>query len=450
MPTQVYEQAPTPYASNPIIPLVSGWYVSQVYDPVVMIDPLDSTKLRMYVSGMAAPVQSGIQSIGLFTASRSNPITGWTSAGQVLTPYGPYHDVRNGTVIYSGGTFYLFYTGINGSTLEICLATCTDGVTFVPSGSNPILTPTGQGRNDGTQVEDPAVCFDGTNWLMVYSYRNGATTLPGFRVATASTPTSWTKAGSGDVLTTAPLYGEWHQISKIGDTYVLTYEAGSTTVPYKIFQATSLTPTGAYTDIAQNPVLAGSGVPGSWDRYHVATPWMMQIDGQWLMYYCAAGNHDQPYGTNTWPMGVAEYTVATTTFVFNAGMAALTSGGTTDLWASGTIKARRVANSVTPLIDDTSMTGYTAQGADATLGSKTKTVVPSPTNRTVFSAANATITGVGVGDVAASIVVFLFNTDDAGSTPLFCLSLSPESTSLGGSEVISWDPATGCGFTEQL
>jgi len=300
---------PFRYAGNPTITLPVGtWYSSQIYDFNVLVDPTDSTKLMMFCSGMAAPVAVGTQSIGLFRANVSDPYT-WTEVGQVITPTESWENglCRLGSVIYDSGTFYLFYSG-DATGEKIGVATSTDnGATFTKYASNPILTPTGQGRNDGDYVSEPAVIKEGSAWTMIYSYRNGATILPGFRYATSSDGFAWTKGGSGDVLTTAPLYGEFHQILKKDGLYYLVYEAGSTTVPYRIFMATSSVVTGPFVTTQASPILLESGVVGSFDRYHVATPCLAEISGRWLLFYSGAGDHDQPYGTNHWPGGMAEF-----------------------------------------------------------------------------------------------------------------------------------------------
>lgn len=312
---------PVRYASNPIISLAaSTWYTSQIYDPNVLFDPSNSANLFMYVSGMASPVQTGEQSIGRFSGTVANPYS-WSSPTQVLTKTGSGWEqkhVRLGCIFYDGGTYYNYYTGTDNSDVDsIGLATSTDGTSFTRSGSNPILTADGQGRDDGTHVSQPWVVKEGSSWTMIYSYRNSALghpagTLPGYRYATSSDGVSWTKGGSGDVLTTSPLFGEQHQVVKINGLYYLIYEAGTDTFvtptrPFRIYAATSGVVTGPYTAVPQNPILAPSGVVGATDRYHVATPFAIEINGVWRLFYCGAPDHDQPYGTNTWPMCIADF-----------------------------------------------------------------------------------------------------------------------------------------------
>lgn len=303
---------PLPHPGNPLFPLggAGSWREEQIFDFCPLPDPTDAAKLLMYATGMAAPVASGTMSIGRYTGTVAAPYT-WADTGQVLLPAASGWDaghVRLGSVVYTAGTYYLFYTGgTPGSGTSIGLATSTNGASFTRHPSNPILTPTGQGRNDGDHVSEPAVLLEGGQWTLIYGYRNGGTTLPGYRYATSTNGTSWAKGGTGDILTTAPLYGEFHQILKVDDKYVLIYESGSGTVPYRIFAAIGPAASGPFTPLPTGPILRESGLVGAWDRYHVATASVLQVSGQWLLFYCAAGTMDQPYVNNTWPGGIATF-----------------------------------------------------------------------------------------------------------------------------------------------
>lgn len=313
-----FEFPPTKLAGNPRIPLGSAgsWYEKQIFDPVVLPHHSDSSALVMFVSGMAAPVATGLQTIGRLTSTVANPLV-WSTPTQVLTNGGvgawDNGGARLGGVLYVGGTYYMYYTGgPAGGGTRIGLATSSDGITWTKHASNPVLTPTGQGRNDGDNVSEPAVWFEGGSWTMIYSYRNGSTILPGYRYATSSDGISWTKGGSGDILTVAPLYGEFHQILKIDGEYWLQYESGGSTasqIPYRIFMAKSTTNTviGPYVPTRFGPVLSETNQAGTWDRYHVATACVFQAGSRWLMAYVGASDLFQPYWDNTWPMGFAEY-----------------------------------------------------------------------------------------------------------------------------------------------
>lgn len=305
------------YHLNPIIPVGgNATYASQIFDPVVLVNPVDTAQLLMYATGMASPVESGEMSILRFTAAVSDPYI-WTYTDQVLVKGGggtwDANHVRVGCVLYSGGAFYLYYTGRNNLLGDnIGLATSADGIAFTKSVSNPVLTEDGQGRDDGslavfTHVGEPAVLKEGTAWTMIYDYNSATTTLPGYRYATSSDGVTWAKGGAGDILTLDPLYAEWHQIIKVNGVYHLIYENGNTTNNFRLNKATASVVTGPYTDDpSPGPTILDKGsYPGYWDRYHVATGYAVLIRNSWYLFYSGAGNHDQPYGTNKWPLGVA-------------------------------------------------------------------------------------------------------------------------------------------------
>lgn len=293
------------HRSNPVIPLVpASWYASMVAYPTVMIDPFDSTKLRMYATG--SPDNSS-WSIGWFSADRSDPTT-WTSHGVLLTPGSGWESGVDGlftqTTIFDSGTIYLFYcaTKLGGIASAIGVATSTDGTTFTKYSGNPVLTGSGQGRNDGFYVSQPGVIKEGSNWTMSYSYCNGGV-LPGYRCATSSDGFTWTKQGSGDIVTMSPLYAEGSNIIKIDSTYHLIFSSGNNSNSWNIYIADSSVATGPYSN--KRIIFRGAGTVGAWDRYHVSTPFYFN-DSLPLMFYQGAGDHDQPFSTNTWPLGVTQ------------------------------------------------------------------------------------------------------------------------------------------------
>lgn len=296
-------------------PLIgASWYEEQVFDFQVLVDPSDATRLLCYASGMTTPANSTNIKIGRFHAPLSGDLTSWTDDGIVLSPTASTWDatfVRMGSLFYESGTFYMFYSGRSGSGTSIGLATSTNGTTFTKFAGNPILTPTGQGRNDGGHVEEPAVIKEGASWTMIYAYVSGVT-LPGYRYATSSDGTTWTKGGAGDILNNEPLFSEFHQILNFGaNDYALIYEAGNFSTAYNLFVARSTAVTGPYTNWINNPLLRQASAP-VFDRYHIATPFIIQINGQWKLFYCGASDADQPFNTNTWPGSIANIYVGAT------------------------------------------------------------------------------------------------------------------------------------------
>lgn len=308
---------PPAHPVNPIIQLVLGsWYESQVFDFNVLVDGVDPTILRMYATGMEAPVLIGNEKIGLFTANSSDPYT-WTNQGPVLTENpsgwendggtGSLHGLRIGSAFFDSGTYYLYYSAdLNNGGGSIGVATSTDGVTFTKYVGNPILTPAGQGYDDVYKVECAFVIKEESSWTMIYSSIDNTHVPIALRYATSSDGLTWTK-GLTDVLTIDPsvflptTFPGWHQVHKINGTYYIIYEAGSGTVDWNIAIAESSIVTGPYhnTRIFFSP----SKIVGRFDRFHVATPALFNSESGWIMYYCGAEDHEFPVFDNHWPGG---------------------------------------------------------------------------------------------------------------------------------------------------
>lgn len=306
------------HRSTPIIPLVNGsYYESQIYDFNVLVDPTDSSKLMMFVSGMAAPVQSGQQSIGLFRANSTDPYS-WIDQGQILTANvsgweSGGQGIRLGSVVYVSGTFYLYYCSDN----SIGVATSVNnGASWTKYASNPILTRVGQGRDDGGSVSQPIVIDEAGSWTMIYLRRQTGGNFPiAYRYATSADGFTWTKGGSGDILGPFSggmnLYPEQHQLFKIGSSYYLQFEAGefdTAVPPFRIYIADSTAVTGPYSNV--RPVFIESNNTGTFDRFHTATAFVFEPTGRKILYYCGAGEHALPVGTNHWPGGVTNMTDA--------------------------------------------------------------------------------------------------------------------------------------------
>lgn len=289
-------------------------------EPCIVDDPEDPNRLVMFFASMAAPVATGVMSIGVATATKDNPYRWSEDANNPLMGpgvRGQWDDqwIRLDSVVPLGGAqFRIYYTGHGISTGidQIGTAVCTrrgKRWLFERQETNPILTPSG----DEKDVSQAAVIRDGGRWYMHYSYRTATKILPGIRLAVSDDGTRFTKPGT-EVLPAGPqgtfdsCYIEWHQLSKIGAEYVELYEAydGKN---WSIGMACANNPAGGFTKTAMNPVFQRSGAAGSFDEVHVATPAMYRINGRWLLFYVGANlasSHPSSYSYAHWDMGIAE------------------------------------------------------------------------------------------------------------------------------------------------
>lgn len=291
---------PTPYAGNPIIPLLADkWYTHQVFDfcPV-----LPASTIYLFASGISTGgIPSGEWTIGLFTAPSDEP---WnvTDQGVVITPDVGWK-LRVSAVLYRNSTFMVYGTEYADDFSTIRCVLWTSSVAAGPyTRYGVVLDRTSGGRDDGGPNQLQAVLYDDADAMFysIYCTREG---LPALRSAESEDGYTWTKTGSGDLLTTVPEFVEFHDFKKIGGEYVLLYETGSFETHFRIRVARSSTPDGAYTTDAGN-FLEASGVTDAWDEFHVATLGLLQIGAAWKAYACAAGDVYQDYTGNTWAGGL--------------------------------------------------------------------------------------------------------------------------------------------------
>jgi hypothetical protein len=293
-----------------------GWKDSQVQEPLVMPDLADNSKLVMYFAGMAAPVAFGKQTIGRASASVANPLA-WTE--YVGNPIISDVSRRLDSIARVGGVSYLYSSNCsNPLTNTVDLFTSNDGeVTWTAYAGNPILTPTGQGRNDGDFVSQAAVTYDSGSWIMIYAYRNGATVLPGYRLATSPVGIVWTKAGAGDLLSISTAgsglpdtkFMETHGMVKIGSVWTMIYDAYNGTDytngvwSLNLGFSSSLTTGWAKSPI--NPFFQRSNVLGSFDCLNIATPNLVLIGDSWWIFYQGSSNSGD-YNLGHWSLGAAQ------------------------------------------------------------------------------------------------------------------------------------------------
>ena len=316
---------PVRFAGNPIINYGGGgWKDSQVQEPCVFIDPTDTSKVIMVFAGMAAPVATGVQSLGLATATVADPFT-WTES-----PSNPWVtlpvSLRCGSARpLGGGSVQVFAPEVSDGTINII---SSSNLTYATANAG---TATGSDigaffgiNGDETQIVQACIFEEGPDFYLVYFCSTSPIGDPSGllkSVRLASYNGSFTHYGEilhvgTDGATGDPdgHFIEGGQVIKVGSKYILTYSAyrGSDTEPHDwaqwtICMASADSMTGPWTKSPLNPVFTGSGVPGAVDRWHVATPYWLQLGSTWYLFY-QAGNLDPAtdfYYNNNWSLCMA-------------------------------------------------------------------------------------------------------------------------------------------------
>jgi hypothetical protein len=294
----------------------SAWESQQVQEPCILPNPKAPQRLLMFYSGVPA-TNRNVCFIGKTWALKSAPFT-WHQDphNPVFSPGKQGWDsgnIRLDAVLYIAeeDAYYIYYSGTTGSVQDrIGLAICpagADGYAGITptaiqrAGAQPVLSPEPSAAFFEQMASQAAVLreWDAKEqrwaWFMYYSYRGRDGILPGLRLATSRDGKTWTRhynekdpRGMGQIFKSTPdAYYEWHQVFKIGGTYLLSIEVGTSAGKrWRPVIAVSKRPRTGWAQIDVDALLQTK-----WDGlyrddtiYHVATPAMYQIEGKWYLY----------------------------------------------------------------------------------------------------------------------------------------------------------------------
>lgn len=293
-----------------------AWESQQVQEPCILPNPKVPGRLIMFYSGVPASNRV-LCAIGKAWAVTDDPFT-WHQAAEnpIFSPSTRGWDsktLRLDAVLYVAeeDAYYIYYSASTGNIQDhIGLAICPAGAdgytdvsaaTIVREGNAPVLAPEPAApyfekmASQAAVWREPDATGAGWKWYMYYSYRGKDGTLPGIRLATSRDGKTWTRhfnekdpRGMGQIFASTPeAYYEWHQISKIGDTYVLCIEVGTQHGKrWRPGIAVSARPDTGWVQLDLDLMLQTK-----WDGlyrddalYHVATPALYAIAGKWYLY----------------------------------------------------------------------------------------------------------------------------------------------------------------------
>lgn len=296
----------------------ADWESQQVQEPCILPNPKDPTRLVMFYSGVPASNRN-LCYIGKAWALKSDPFT-WHQAGTnpLFAPGKEGWDsgsIRLDAVLYvpEEDAYYIYYSGTKvagGAHDRIGLAICqagTDGYSNITPtaikrvGSAPVLAPEAAEPFCESMTSQAAVLreWDAAakrwKWFMYYSYRGKDGTLPGIRLATSDDGKTWMRQfntkdprGMGQIFASTPdAYYEWHQIFKVGATYVLSIEVGTEKGKrWRPVIAVSRNRDQGWAQLDVDTVLQTKwdGIYRDDTIFHVATPAFYQIEGRWYLY----------------------------------------------------------------------------------------------------------------------------------------------------------------------
>jgi hypothetical protein len=313
----------------------SEWQSQQVQEPCILPNPKQPGRLVMFYSGVPKSNRM-ICAIGKAWATVDDPWTWHQDAGNpIFFPAKSGWDsgsIRLDTVLYlpEEDAYYLYYSGtIDQRKDQIGLAICPagpDGYTAITEdnivrwGDAPVLAPKPAAPFGETYASQAAVIREWDentrhwNWHLYYSYRDQEQTLPGIRYATSPDGKTWTRhwnaadpRGRGHIFDSVPnAYYEWHQIRKIGHTFVLSMEVGPEKGrQWRTVLAVSQDPVNGWEQLDAGTLLQTKW-PGIYDEktiYHVATPAFYEIGGRAYLFTqaCARPANDN-YIDGNWEL----------------------------------------------------------------------------------------------------------------------------------------------------
>lgn len=310
------------------------WESQQVEEPCILQNPKDPSRLLMFYSGVSSSHKS-IAEIGKAWALASDPMNWHQDEKNPIFSPGRGWDsgtIRLDSVLYieEEDSYYIYYSGTRGGIQDrIGLAIVpagTDGYsnvnqdTIVRFGDKPVFEPEAREPYSEAMASQAAVFRERNvrtgrwNWYMYYSYRGKDGTLPGIRVATSRDGKKWTRMfmqndprKMGQIFESTPdAYYEWHQIFKVGSTYVLSIEVGPDRGrQWRTVLAVSKDPLNGWYQLDPDLLLQTT-----WGRiysektiFHVATPAFYSIGGSGYLFTQACPKPDSDnYIDGNWDM----------------------------------------------------------------------------------------------------------------------------------------------------
>lgn len=315
------------------------WMSQQIEEPCILPNPKVPGRLIMFYGAVPASNRA-TAAIGKAWADTRDPFS-WhqDDANPIFRPAEHGWDsgsIRLNTVLYvpEEDAYYIYYSGTTGSVQDrIGLAVCPaspDGYSGVTAaaiaryGTAPVLAPEAAAPFHEEMASQAAVmrewnaaaqCWD---WYMYYSYRGKDGVLPGIRLATSNDGKNWARhfniddpRGMGQIFpSTANAYYEWHQVFKVGPTYVLCIEVGvDHGARWRPGLAVSTDPVQGWTQLDLDTMLQTkwNGLYDDRTLYHVATPALYLIEERWYLFAQACGRPaNDNYIDGGWEMwGVA-------------------------------------------------------------------------------------------------------------------------------------------------
>ncbi len=187
---------------------------------------LDAGLYRMWYSG-CPPTYACVIAYATSENGRN-----WTKHGPVLESNGSLEAlIGYPTVVLVSGTYWMFYTGLDGTYARIFAATSPDGATWSRRGM--VLDVGAPGSRDAQQATFPEVLYLGGDFVMWYTGHSNASDPGTIMRATSTNGLNWTKDGGvlepGGVGAPDHFIIQYSSVVLVGSTYIMAYVGANAT-----------------------------------------------------------------------------------------------------------------------------------------------------------------------------------------------------------------------------
>jgi hypothetical protein len=242
----------------------------------------------------------------VFAVYPSDPVLPHGPAGAFDGRY-----IDPGAIILSGGTWHMFYDGINSypAPVQVGYATSSDGYSWTRRSDKPVLRSQQVSYAGVTIFLSSGLVTDNGTWVLYFStYEDGdLDAAPGYiGRATAPGPTGPWTPDPAPLLSPGPA-GAWDgrgvdhpSVLRTATGYVMYYNAeaslqdptpriGMATSPDGIHWTKRKDPATTDPQFADSAPVLTPGPPGAWDAAGVRSPSVQKTPGGWVMTYLSRG-----------------------------------------------------------------------------------------------------------------------------------------------------------------